>query len=148
METIWNDAPIEILLVEDNPGDIQLTREVFKEAKIPTHLHVVEDGQSAIDFLYHRQNYINAPRPDLILLDLNLPKKNGLEVLAEIRTDSLFRTIPIIILTTSQSEKDILKSYQLQANCFITKPFGLEEFIAVVQAIRDFWLTIVQLPSH
>lgn len=138
--------PIEILLVEDNPGDVRLTMEVFKEAKIHNNLHVAVDGIEAMTFLRRGGKYSKASRPDLILLDLNLPKKDGREVLAEIKNDPLLRSIPVVVLTTSKAEEDILKSYDLHVNCYITKPVDLDQFIEVVKGIEDFWLTIVKLP--
>lgn len=139
--------PIEILLVEDNPGDIRLTKEALKEAKVLNTLTVVQDGVEALTCLRRQGQYANAKRPDLILLDLNLPKKDGREVLAEIKNDEALKFIPVVILTTSQDEQDVLKSYGLHANCYITKPVELEQFITVVKAIEDFWLGIVVLPS-
>lgn len=141
-----NAKPIEILLVEDNPGDVRLIHEVFKEFKIANSIHLAEDGVEAMDFLHRRGKYPNAVRPDLILLDLNLPKKNGRETLAEIKGDPDLKSIPVVILTTSNAEHDVLKSYNLHANCFITKPGRLEQFLKVVQSIEDFWLTVVRLP--
>lgn len=138
--------PIEILLVEDNPGDVRLTQEAFRDSKIRNKLHVVWDGVEAMTFLRREGKYADAPRPDLILLDLNMPKKDGREVLAEIKTEEDLRRIPVVILTISKAEEDILKSYDLHANCYITKPVDLEQFIKVVKAIEDFWLTIVKLP--
>lgn len=137
---------IEILLVEDNPGDLRLTREALKDAKVANTLHVVEDGVLALDFLHRRPPFSEVPRPDLILLDLNLPRKNGREVLAEIKADERFRAIPVVILTTSQAEEDILRAYNLHANCYITKPVDFTQFTTIVRTIEDFWLTIVTLP--
>lgn len=137
---------IEILLVEDNPGDLRLTREALKDAKVANTLHVVEDGVLALDFLHRRPPFEDVPRPDLILLDLNLPRKNGREVLAEIKADERFRAIPVVILTTSQAEEDILRAYDLHANCYITKPVDFAQFTTIVRTIEDFWLTIVTLP--
>jgi len=139
---------IEILLVEDNPGDVRLTQEALKEAKVLNDLHVVEDGVEAMDFLRRERNYADAPRPDLILLDLNLPKKDGHEVLAEVKGDPDLRRIPVVVLTISQDEQDILKTYDLHANCYITKPVDLDQFLTVVKSIEDFWLTIVKLPPN
>ncbi len=139
---------IEILLVEDNPGDVDLTREALADAKVRNRLHVVDDGAKAIDFLYKKGEYADAPRPDIILLDLNLPKKDGRQVLEEIKTDPQLTEIPVVILTTSQAEEDILRSYQLHANCYITKPVDFKQFMHVVQLIEDFWLTIVKLPKR
>jgi CheY-like chemotaxis protein len=138
--------PIEILLVEDNPGDVDLTREAFEGSKIYTLLHVVTDGQAALDFLNGRGKYKDAPRPDLILLDLNLPKKDGRAVLAEIKVDDDLKRIPVVILTSSKTEEDILKSYNLHANSYISKPLDLQQFIKVVKSIENYWLTIVKLP--
>ena len=137
---------VEILLVEDNPGDVRLTQEAFKEGKLINNLSVVGDGVEAMAFLRKEEKYADVPRPDLILLDLNMPKKDGREVLAEIKKDPDLKHIPVIILTTSQAEQDILKSYNLHANCYITKPVDLDQFNAVVKSIKDFWLSIVKLP--
>ncbi|HSW08310.1 response regulator [Aquabacterium sp.] len=138
---------IEILMVEDNPGDVRLTREAFKDGRIWNRLHVVEDGLAALDFLYRRGTHADAPRPDLILLDLNLPRMDGREVLSVIKADPLLRIIPVVVLTTSQAEEDVLRAYHLSANCYVTKPVDFEQFIRVVQAIENFWLTVVRLPS-
>jgi CheY-like chemotaxis protein len=140
--------PIDILLVEDNPGDSRLAVEALKESKLRNNLHIVTDGMEAMDFLYKRGKHAQVPRPDLILLDLNLPKKDGREVLAEIKADPDLKRIPVVILTISKAEEDVLKSYNLHANCFITKPLDLSQFVTVVKSIEDFWLTIVKLPSH
>lgn len=140
--------PIEVLLVEDNPGDIRLTEEAFKEGKVRNNLHSVMDGVEAMKFLRQEGQYADKPRPDLILLDLNLPKKDGREVLEEIKEDKELKRIPVVVLTTSQAEKDILKSYDLHANCYITKPVDLDQFIDIVNTIEDFWLTIVKLPPE
>jgi CheY-like chemotaxis protein len=140
--------PIEILLVEDNPGDVRLTVEALKEAKVCNKLHVAEDGVKAMAFLRREEEYADAPRPDVILLDLNLPKKDGREVLAEIKADPDLRRIPVVILTVSQAEEDILKTYDLHANCYITKPVDLDQFLTVVRSIEDFWLTVVRLPPN
>jgi len=139
---------IEILLVEDSPADILLTREAFEESRIINSLHVVEDGVQAMDFLYKRGAHALAPRPDLILLDLNLPRKNGREVLAEIKADSDLRKIPIVVLTTSSSDEDILRAYDLNANCYVVKPVGFENFMEAMQSIRHFWFSVVTLPSE
>ena len=139
---------VEILLVEDNPGDVRLTREALLAGKVRNKLNVVMDGDAALAYLRREGDYASAPRPDLILLDLNLPKKNGREVLAEIKKDPSLRRIPVVILTTSTAEKDILETYDLQANCYITKPVQLGEFLSVVQSIDEFWLAIVRLPSE
>lgn len=139
--------PIEILLVEDNPGDVRLTREAFKEGKVRNNLSVASDGVEALAFLRREGKYADAPRPDVILLDLNLPRKDGREVLAEIKEDPDLRRLPVVVLTTSQAEQDILKSYNLHANCYITKPVDLERFITVVKSIETFWLSVVKLPQ-
>ncbi len=138
--------PVEILLVEDSPGDIRLTQEAFKEGKLLNSLHVVNDGVEALAFLRRQGKYAQAPRPELILLDLNLPKKDGREVLAEMKADEDLRRIPVVVLTISEAEEDILKSYNLYANCFITKPVEFMKFMDVVRAIEDFWFSIVRLP--
>lgn len=140
--------PIEILLVEDSPGDVRLTEEILKEGKVHNHLSVVEDGVQALAFLHQQEPYVNAPHPDLILLDLNLPRKDGREVLEVIKADEKLRRIPVVILTTSVSEEDIVAAYDLHANCYITKPIDLIQFIQVVRSIEEFWLTIVKLPSE
>ncbi|MFQ5874889.1 MAG: response regulator [Dehalococcoidia bacterium] len=140
--------PIEILLVEDNPGDVRLTQEAFKDAKVLNNLSLTWDGVEAMAFLRHEGKYAEAPHPDLVLLDLNLPKKDGRQVLAEIKTDEHLRGIPVVILTTSKAEQDIVKTYDLHANCYITKPVDLDQFIAVVRAIEDFWFAIVKLPAR
>jgi len=138
---------VEILLIEDNPGDARLTQEALKDGKVKNKLHLVYDGVEATDFLFKRNKYIDAPRPDLIILDLNLPKKNGKEVLAEIKADENLKGIPVIILTMSKAEDDIINAYHLHANCFITKPIDLTKFIDVVKSIEDFWFTLVKLPK-
>jgi two-component system, chemotaxis family, response regulator Rcp1 len=149
MKSIGTDAdPIEILLVEDSPGDVRLTREAFKDAKVHINLHVASDGAEAMDFLSREGEHGNAPRPDLILLDLNLPKKDGREVLEEIKVSPTLKSIPVVVLTTSASDADILRSYKLHANCYITKPVGLDGFLEVVKSIDNFWLTVVKLPSE
>jgi CheY-like chemotaxis protein len=140
-------APIEVLLVEDNPGDVRLTREALRDNKVHIHLSLVEDGVEAVTFLRREGKYANAPRPDLILLDLNLPRKDGREVLKEIKGDGDLKQIPVVILTTSTAEQDILRTYDLHANCYITKPVDFEQFLMVVKAIEDFWLTVVKLPK-
>lgn len=139
---------IEILLVEDNPGDARLTVEVLKDSKVRNTLHVVGDGVEALAFLRKEGKYSDTPRPDLILLDLNLPKKDGREVLAEMKADEKLKRIPVVVLTTSQAEEDIVKAYNLHANCYISKPVDLDQFINVVKLIEDFWLTIVKLPKE
>ncbi len=146
MNIIELGRPIEILLVEDNPGDVRLTLEAFREAKIGNRIHTVSDGIQALDFLNQDAKYSNVPSPDLILLDLNLPKKDGREVLASIKANPKIKHIPVVVLTTSKSEEDIIKSYALQANCYITKPVDLDQFLDVVKLIGDFWLTVVKLP--
>jgi len=140
--------PIEILLVEDNPGDVRLTREAFKEGKVLNNLSVVEDGAEAMAFLRQQGKYADVPRPDLILLDLNLPKKDGREVLPEIKGDTNLKRIPVVILTTSKAEQDIVKTYNLHANCYVTKPVDLEQFISVVRSVQHFWLSVVKLPPE
>ncbi len=144
METTY--GPIEILLVEDNPGDVRLTQEILRDGNIRNNMSVAKDGVDAISFLRRTGDYAGAPRPDIILLDLNLPKKDGREVLAEIKADSNLKQIPVLVLTTSSAEQDIVKSYDLHANCYITKPVDLDQFIRVIRSIEDFWLTIVKLP--
>jgi two-component system, chemotaxis family, response regulator Rcp1 len=138
--------PIDILLVEDNPGDVRLTVEGLKESKVRNNLHVARDGVEAMEFLRREGQHTGAVRPDLILLDLNLPRMDGREVLLEIKSDAKLKTIPVVVLTTSRAEHDVLRSYELQANCYITKPVDLEQFITVVKSIEDFWFTIVTLP--
>jgi CheY-like chemotaxis protein len=140
--------PIQILLVEDSPSDVDLTREALDEAKVRNDLHVVADGVHALAFLRREDGFVDAPTPDLILLDLNLPKKDGRQVLTEIKADPVLRRIPVVILTTSQAEEDILRSYDLHANCYVTKPVDLDQFIKVVRSIEDFWLEIVRLPTR
>jgi chemotaxis family two-component system response regulator Rcp1 len=141
-----NLAPIEVLLVEDSVGDVRLTREAFKDARVHINLHVAVDGDDAMTFLKRERQYADAPRPDLILLDLNLPKKDGREVLKEIKESPTLAIIPVVILTTSASEEDILRTYQLHANCYISKPVDLEGFLKVVKSIDTFWLSVVKLP--
>jgi chemotaxis family two-component system response regulator Rcp1 len=138
----------EVLLVEDNPGDVRLTREALKDAKVHISLHVASDGIEAMAFLNHEGEYAEVPRPDMILLDLNLPRKDGRQVLQEIKATPALMTIPIVILTTSESEQDILRSYQLHANCYISKPVDLDGFLTVVKSIDNFWLSIVKLPHE
>jgi chemotaxis family two-component system response regulator Rcp1 len=139
--------PIEILLVEDNPGDARLAKEALKDSKLMNNLYIADDGVEAMNFLHQTGKYSKMPRPDLIILDLNLPKKDGREVLAEIKTDDDLKRIPVVILTISKAEEDILKSYNLHANCYISKPIDLDQFMKVVKSIEDFWLTIVKLPN-
>jgi len=138
---------IDILLIEDNSGDARLAQEALKESKVKNRLHIVNDGMAATDFLFKRNDYKDAPRPDLIILDLNLPKKDGREALAEIKADENLKRIPIVIFTTSKAEEDILKTYNLHANCYITKPLNFDKFMEVIKSIEDFWLTIVKLPK-
>ncbi len=138
---------IEILLVEDSPSDTELTIEALHEAKIRNRLSRVEDGVEAMEFLRRKDAYSQAPRPDLILLDLNLPRKDGREVLAELKSDPDLRTIPVVVLTTSKADQDVFRAYQLQANCYITKPVDFEQFVNVVRSIEHFWLEVVTLPS-
>ena len=138
--------PIDILLVEDNPGDIELTREALLEVKVLTNLFVVENGVQALDFLYRRNEYTNSARPDIVFLDLNLPLKSGREVLEIIKSDDDLKRIPVVILTSSKAEEDIVRSYNLHANCYITKPLDFNQFAGVVKAIEEFWFTVVKLP--
>lgn len=146
--TDWTAGrPVEVLLVEDNPGDVRLTQEAFKDGRMLIHLSVAGDGVEALDFLYRQGKFADAPRPDLILLDLNLPRKNGREVLMAIKADPELRRIPVIVMTTSKADQDIHRAYNLNANCYITKPVELDEFLKVVRSIEDFWLTIVTLPQ-
>ena len=140
-------TPIEILMVEDNDGDVFLTMEALKEAKVANQVHVVHDGVEALEFLRRQGKYAAAPRPDLILLDLNLPRKDGREVLAEIKPDPALRTIPVVVLTSSSAEQDVTKSYDLSANCYIVKPVDFHGLMEVVKSIEDFWLTVVRLPG-
>jgi CheY-like chemotaxis protein len=142
-----NLRPIVMLLVEDNPGDVRLTREALKENKIEVNLQVVEDGEQASDYIFQRGEFADAEPPDIILLDLNLPKKDGREVLEEIKGDPRLKRIPVVVLTMSKAEEDILRAYDLHANCYISKPIDLPQFIQVVKTIEDFWFTIVRLPS-
>ncbi|MEI7536128.1 MAG: response regulator [Comamonadaceae bacterium] len=138
---------IEILMVEDNPGDVRLTREAMKEGKISNRLSVVGDGVEALEFLRRQGRFAEAPRPDLILLDLNLPRKDGREVLAEVKSDPALRTIPVVVLTTSHADEDVIRAYNLHANCYITKPVDFNQFMKVVQQIDDFWVNLVTLPK-
>lgn len=140
--------PVEILLVEDSPSDADLTVEALSDGKVVNNLHWVEDGVEALAFLRRQGKYSDAPRPDLILLDLNLPKKDGREVLAQIKADPSLKLIPVVVLTTSAAERDIFKTYELNANCYVTKPIDLEQFICVVKMIEMFWLAVVRLPSE
>jgi CheY-like chemotaxis protein len=145
-ESMWNVDAMDILLVEDNPGDARLAAEAFKEGTVPTRLHVVQDGIEAMSFLRRQGGYGSVPRPHLVLLDLNLPRKDGREVLAEIKDDPNLCRIPVIVLTTSQAESDINRSYELHANCYIVKPVDFDRFIDVVKGIEDFWCSLVKLP--
>ena len=140
--------PVEILLAEDNPGDVVLTQEAFQDSKIINNLHVVHDGEEAIGFLRRQGKYASANRPDLILLDLNMPKKDGREVLAEIKSDESLKKIPVVVMTSSKAESDVVQTYNLHVNSYIVKPLNLERFAAVVETIEDFWFSIVVLPTH
>jgi len=148
VRTITAIMPIEVLLVEDNPGDAQLTRIALEDSKISIHLNVVEDGVEAMAFLRKQDKYAKVAHPDIILLDLNLPRKDGREVLAEIKGDENLKRIPVVVLTTSQAEEDILKAYNLCANCYITKPVDFDQFVKIVQSIENFWFAIVKLPPE
>jgi chemotaxis family two-component system response regulator Rcp1 len=143
-----NPVAAKILLVEDNPGDAELAREALENSNFINELYIVEDGALAMDFLLRRGAYAEAPRPDIVLLDLNLPKMDGREVLARIKSDEELKTIPVVILTSSKADEDILKSYKLHANCYITKPLGIEQFFEVVRNIKEFWMSIVVLPRN
>lgn len=145
---MFQNRSIEVLLVEDNPGDVRLTKEALREGKVRNNLYVVEDGVEAMAFLRRQGKYENAVRPDLVLLDLNLPRKDGREVLEEMKGDASLRNIPVVVLTSSQAEQDIVRAYDLHANCYVTKPVDLDQFITVVQSIESFWFTIVKLPSE
>ena len=148
MRDAIDGRPVEILLIEDNPGDVELAREGLRECKIRNNLHAVGDGVEASAFLHRKGAYASRPRPDLIILDLNLPKRDGRDLLKEIKEDEELKRIPVVILTTSAAEEDILRSYSLHANCYVTKPLGLDQFLQVVRSIETFWFTIVQLPSR
>ncbi len=137
---------IEILLVEDSPADVRLTQEALRDSKLVSNLSVVRDGVEALDFLHRRGEFVDAPRPDLVILDLNLPRLDGKDVLAEMKADPALRTMPVAVLTTSEAEIDVFESYDLGANCYLTKPVDLDQFIRVVQAVEDFWLALVRLP--
>jgi CheY-like chemotaxis protein len=139
--------PIEVLLVEDDPGDVLLIREAFADNKVHNNLNVVNDGEQALAYLRQEGQYAGSPRPDLVLLDLNLPRKDGREVLAEVKADERLRSIPVVVLTTSEAEEDVLKSYQLHANAYVTKPVDFERFVAIVRQIDDFFVSVVRLPS-
>jgi len=146
--SLKNVKIVEILLIEDSPGDVRLTIEAFKDVKVANNISIVPDGVEAMDFLRQKGSYKDAIRPDIILLDLNLPRKDGREVLAEIKNDPKLKQIPVVVLTTSRSEQDILWAYDLHANCYITKPVDFKQFMTVVKSIEDFWLTVVKLPTH
>ena len=148
IQSAEESPPVEILLVEDNPGDERLTREALKEGKVYSNLHWVKDGVEAMEFLRRQGKYSSVPRPDIILLDLNLPKKDGREVLQDIKNDPELKRIPVVVLTTSKAEEDVLRTYNLHANCYVTKPVDLEKFIVVVKSIDVFWLTVVTLPPN
>ncbi len=148
MNSSRGGRPIQILMVEDNPDDIELTVEALKDARVANHLTVVQDGEEALSYLRCRGKYAQAVRPDLILLDLNMPRKNGRDVLRDIKNDPELKRIPVVILTTSQAEDDILHTYDLHANCYITKPVDFNQFLKVVRSIEDFWLTVVKLPPR
>lgn len=141
-----NVRPIEILLVEDNPADVRLTKEGLKEAKVVNNLHTMMDGTSALDFLFRRGDYADAPRPDVILLDLNLPGIDGRAILKQVKDDPALRVIPVVVLTSSEAESDIIKAYESHANCFISKPIDFDGFLEVVNSIESFWFTVVKLP--
>ena len=142
-----HNKAVDILLVEDNPGDVRLAQEALKTSKVRNNLFVVEDGVEAMAFLHREGKYAGMPRPDLILLDLNLPRKTGREVLAEVKEDEFLKTIPVVILTVSRAEEDICRAYKLHANCYVTKPLDFEQFVKIIKTIEDFWLTIVRLPA-
>jgi two-component system response regulator len=148
MTTFNNYRPIEILLVEDNPGDVRLTQEAARETKIHNNMHVVTNGLDAMAFLRHEGRFGSVPRPDLILLDLNMPVMDGREVLRQVKNDEKIRRIPVVIITSSQAEEDILRAYDLQASCYVTKPVDLDQFIKVVKHVENFWLTVVTLPRE
>jgi len=146
VSVLCSAKPVDVLLVEDNPGDVRLTREALKEGKVINNLNVVRDGEEALAYLHREGPYAAAPRPDIILLDLNLPRKDGRGVLAEIKQDEALKRIPVVVLTTSRAEEDILRTYELHANCYIVKPVDLDQFITVVKTINDFWFSVVKLP--
>ncbi|HBF33464.1 TPA: response regulator [Candidatus Sumerlaeota bacterium] len=147
MNSVFDARPIEILLVEDNPGDVRLTQEALSDAKVRNNLHIAGNGEEAMDFLRRKGKFEGVARPDLVLLDLNLPKKNGMEVLDEMKHDETLRTIPVVILTTSEAERDISKAYNSHANCYIAKPLDLDQFVKVIKTIEAFWFSIVKLPQ-
>jgi len=140
--------PIEILLIEDNPGDVLLTQTAFKDGRVMNRLNIVRDGEEALHYLKHQGKYVDSPEPGIILLDLNLPKKDGRQVLKEIKEDERLKKIPVIILTTSESEEDVLQAYENHANCYIRKPVDLDRFMEIVRKIEDFWLSVVKLPGE
>lgn len=148
MNVMTNAKAVEILLVEDNPGDARLTEEAFKDSRLLNSMHRVSDGVEALAYLRQEGQYAKSARPDIILLDLNMPRKDGREVLAEIKEDPELKSIPVVVLTTSDADTDVIKSYELHANCYITKPVDLEKFMHIVQRIEDFWLAIVRLPRQ
>jgi CheY-like chemotaxis protein len=148
MNPVDRPDPIEVLLVEDDPGDVLLIREAFEDNKVANRLHVVSDGVEALEFMRHEGPHADAPRPDLVLLDLNLPRKDGREVLAEVKEDAALRTIPVVVLTTSSAEEDVLRSYNLHANAYVTKPVDFDRFIGVVRQIDQFFVSVVKLPSR
>ena len=148
MTQFEGERPIEVLLVEDDPGDVMMTREAFQDYKLQNQLHVVSDGAEAMEFLRQEGEYAGRPRPDLVLLDLNLPRKDGREVLAEVKEDADLRTIPVVVLTTSEAEEDIARSYDLHANAYVSKPVDFDRFIEVVRQIDDFFVAVVQLPNR
>lgn len=148
MSVITEGPPLDILLVEDSPADVRLTREALAEGKVHNRLSIASDGVEALAFLRQEGQYAGSPRPDLILLDLNLPRKDGQEVLSEIKADPDLRRIPVVVLTSSRAEEDIVRTYNLHANCYITKPVDLDQFFAIIKAIDDFWLTVVKLPAE
>jgi CheY-like chemotaxis protein len=148
MNSVERPDPIEVLLVEDDPGDVLLIREAFQDNKVANRLHVVEDGVEALEFMRRQGRHAEAPRPDLVLLDLNLPRKDGREVLAEVKEDGELRSIPIVVLTTSQAEEDVLRSYELHANAYVTKPVDFDRFIGVVRQIDQFFVSVVKLPNR
>jgi len=143
-----HNRPAEILLIEDNPGDVELIREALQSGRVLNHISLAVDGEDAMAFLNRENHYAAAPQPDLVMLDLNLPKKNGFEVLKEIRGNPRLSRVPVIVLTSSQADRDILKSYDLHANCFVSKPVDVDEFLSVVRSTGEFWLTLVRLPCH
>jgi CheY-like chemotaxis protein len=148
LDTLTTARPIEILLVEDNPGDARLTREALREGRMRNRLHHMRDGVEALAFLRREAPFEDAPMPDLVLLDLNLPRKNGTQVLAEMKEEPRLRLIPVVVLTTSEAEQDVLRTYELHANCYITKPVDLDKFLAIVRAVEEFWVDIVKLPNR